>query len=263
MNPLKRENVASNDDWEDESAFDDLTPAAAPIPMNGKLMECVSTDVIKPKGRLKLVLNMVDVETGEEALYYVNNAQQLKHGRIKVGKKSEVAKLYRLTHGSKNQHRHHEFNQLIKHFVGYRFVCEVAQALYSNGDRYLKVISCQPASPIYDDTQYTRTGELRHKSNHKPAKIQQKANNDQTKNQQKTNKNLTVVKGYKSHEHLVQSTMPTNDKWLMANELMVNGLIPNPLEKYQTPNCLGGYDFMRMPQETMDQLYERVLDATF
>ena len=262
MSALKHSSYANNDDWDSESAFDDLMPTA-PKSINARVMECVSTDQIKPNGQLKLVLKMVDIETGEEALYFVNNAEQLKHGRVKVAKKSDVAKLYRLTHGFVNQHRHHEFNQLIKHFVGCRFICETATAFFGNGDRYLKVTSCQPSEPVYDDINYTRTGSQRQKPNGKSTKSRQKTNNCLTKSQQKSNKNLTVAKCQKAYKHLASSAIPTNGKWLIANELMVNALNPNPLEKYQMLNCLGGYDFVQMPQETMDQLYERVLDATF
>ncbi|MBE0471445.1 MAG: hypothetical protein IBX55_18290 [Methyloprofundus sp.] len=247
------------DDWDSPEAFDDI-PGPAKVQgesnqalyLSDRVMDCISTEIIRPQGHLKLFLKLVDVLTGEEAFYFINNAQQLKGGRVKVEKKSAIAKLYRLTHGFINQHRHHEFNQLIKHFIGQRFICTTQAATFRNGDHYLKVTSCKPESPIYDDDNYTRTGEIR-----------QKTNRNLTKNRQKTNKIQTVATPQKPLKHSTSSHAPTNDKWLMVNELMINE--PNPLlddkeeEIERTAKSLKG---MR-PGETLDEYFERVIDETF
>lgn len=192
------------------------TPPDAPHATNEpRLMECIKTDIIKPKSHLTMRLIMTDINTGEEAIYFVNNSEQKSGKRIKVNADSYVAKLYRLTFGFDNNHRLHEFNQLMKHFVGKRFFCTCEKRSYSKGDVYLNVTKCEPEHPVYDDEHYTKKGSIKQKPNRHLPKPKQKANNK-----------LTEPKPANPSKHLGLSTISTNDQCQMINEVMVNDDTP-------------------------------------
>ncbi|BBN59330.1 hypothetical protein HVMH_0924 [Hydrogenovibrio marinus] len=49
---------------------------------------------------------------------------------------------------------------------------------------------------------------------------------------------------------------------LIANEVLANNASLSNKE-YMVRNESGGFDFIQMPNETMDELFDRVLDTTW
>lgn len=128
----------------------------------GLLCECIEVRIIKIRGGATsiFVLELYASEAGLTLTMYFNCDSKTK-GLYKVSRKSDFAKMYRLTLGEVEEKRFSKSHQLLGHFLGCRFsVSKYESATLSNGTPYLKVTEIKPETPIFSD-RWTSTGVLR------------------------------------------------------------------------------------------------------
>lgn len=249
-----------NNDWDDSDAFDDLggtTDAAnnhlKPSQGTESVFIAVDFRVIGKTGKEAFALDLADVETGETVILFFNNvrASSGKTKHFAVSQNSKFGKLYRECFGEVKKARFAKSEQLVKHFIRKQLhlICETETATHANGEHYKKVTSCRARHPI--------------SQNHFGNKLEM--NRKQTGNELETN--WKRQSSSKPHKHLSHNPIKSTDKCLMTTELLSNehsqSITREIRNHHQRKNGFGGFDFKQMPNETTEQLYDRVLDATW
>lgn len=240
--------LAIRDDggWDNPTAFGDLPPEPLPNNQTGGIFKPVSSSITHGKGFCSFHLFLVDTETGEQAEQYFNNVIKGKNGCYSVKRNSKFVKLYRNVFGDINPRRFSKAHQLLKHFHDKDCLlkCKISEHKRKNGQLYNIVTESVSHSITGNllETDWKLTGNLL-ETNWKPQTLETPIN--------------TWSRG--------QSEVITNK--LITNEVIANRQIPTPLmldasELYQVRNKMGGFDFRQMPNESIDDYYERVIDAT-
>ena len=103
------------------------------------LCECIEARIasISIKGRIKpiFILELIDLKTGSVGIKWLAVTKSLKGG-YSVKPNSGFSRLYRLTIGYVDKARFSKANQLLKHFIGSKFIAEFENAQGSDDDNY-------------------------------------------------------------------------------------------------------------------------------
>lgn len=200
-------------------------------------------------------LDLVNEESGEEAILYFNNLKvsKAKSGCVSVQKNSKFAKLYRLTFGNSSPN-FSKAHQLVKHFIGYEFFCRTERAFHKSGNFYRKVIDIKPVKPIFNSKEYSNTGLLFGKKREKfnIGKKQETTGKQTGKIVEANWKTLGVCKYHKFNVlRAVSST---------TNFLMPNGVLSIDGGMEWESSCLIHKQRIR---ETDEEYLDRVINQTF
>lgn len=223
---------------------------------NQKTLTAFNADQWETRHGVKIILMLAD-DHGTSYRKFFQTQRVNKRNRIVTAKDGDLAKLYRLTLGKEAGHRLRNSMIMARALIGYKFIASTkAETDKSTGEIYFKANNLEPTNPVLTEL-WTATGATK-------SKIKRpKTNPDLTQNLPKIDPNLT-------RDHVAQTPINTwageqseSDIRCQILEEQIPDTSLTLLEKYKVKNNMSGYDFKQMPNETNDQYYERVLDATF
>lgn len=246
------------DDWNSTAAFDDLGGAYPTKPEEAAdwgLFKATRSSIHHGLGYCSFHLYLVNNETGEEAELWFNNVTKGKNGLYAVKRGSGFARLYIDCFGKVNPKRFSKAHQLLKHF--HKKVCLIeCKTEYSereNGELYSKVVEYKSGNKL--ETNWKFSGNQQ-ETFWKPQTHEPLVNTRAASQSQVIINNLIgngAIEQYKA-----PTLTPLEDKALTSQSVKSAELE----SKYQLVNEMGGFDFIKMPNETTDQLYQRCIDAT-
>lgn len=118
------------------------------------IFECIDARTGKSKTSKGLmdciILELYEHRTGRRSICFFNTIKN-RSGNFSVKKGSKFAKLYRVTTGKDPGPRLSKAQQLAKHLVGYKFLCEFRESISSQGSVYLNVTKIEPLNPCQSD----------------------------------------------------------------------------------------------------------------
>jgi hypothetical protein len=141
-------------------------------------------------GKAQAFLLKLETESGEIINKFFNVTKTQK-GNYTVGHNSDFAKLYRLTTGENPTARFSRADRLLKHLLGYEFVCEYDQSAWTDGTECLKVRNIRPLNPVQNN-EWTITGNLKQKIKVKTRKTHKISNVKMAMECQKNDNNLAT-----------------------------------------------------------------------
>lgn len=260
-------------------SFDESPRTEHPISLDD-VYEVIKTDeIIRPAslhGTHSFKFDLMNLVTGEMAVLFLN-ADKTKSG-YKVTHNGKFAKIYRLTIGDNPKARYSKAEQLRGHFLGQHLKCKTELASYANGDSYMKAVEAKPLTPIIK-AEWTATGNLIGKNRRCQPSQQAIAISPFNGNKVETvrkNYGNSLEKVWKNNgnDNTPQTTINNRPGEVFQSQITVQGNADNgrtvsrvvnsdSTSLYMTSNTLNGYDFIQMPEETQEQLYERLIEATF
>ncbi|WP_155837631.1 hypothetical protein [Hydrogenovibrio marinus] len=261
------------DNWNNPEAFSDIeTRNSTPRP---QILNEIISGIYIPfdwyktnyEGKPALVLKLYGKTSNEEVELFFNNFTLSKNKKnYKTERtKSKFACTYRLCFGMVNNDRFSKSEQLIQHFVDIQpeLNCKAKiQFRAKNHDSFYCVKEFNPCSPVYDDA-YSKRGVLINRKrgayNSQPGKKLENIRKEAGKHQERSWKEKQTSN---PHKNLVSNNISSTNYLLIANEVLANNASLSNKE-YMVRNESGGFDFIQMPNETMDELFDRVLDTTW
>lgn len=219
---------------------------------------------------------------GTSYIKYFQTKRVNKRERIVTAKNGDLAKIFRLTIGIDAGDRLRNSMIMARALIGCQFLCATeVRTDQKTGEISFKVKNLQPVEPIITD-QWTATGQL--KKQKRASKIEPKANPKLTQslpvfnpdltqslpvfNPNLTRSNTTTTRINTRSRELFQSDKRCQILDEQIQDEQVLGLNPSITQipqdnQYMVMNESGGFDFYRMPNETTEQIYDRVIDETF
>jgi len=249
-------------DEEIAKSWDDFSNSTVPISSTGSrvLAECVRVDIAEPKGRISIVLTLVEVKYPNREISCWFNVKPIEGKNTKrecrMLKDGKLAKLYRVTMGA-NPPRYNRSRQAAGHLVGELFYIEPV----NKSERGLEATSITPKVIKRSDL-WGKAGMLYQKRG---------GNLDKEKTGQCVGNE--GVKGGQSVGKEWASDMPTS---LASNEVQVISNTINQLPNTKGPVTCGSSvlvkgisnnckvtSFSRMDGELLGDYYDRVCEETW
>lgn len=224
---------------------------------------CVGAKVgqINVRGGMKpvFILDLVAEVNGRQIIKFFN-AQKTKAGNYTVSRKSNFAKLYRITVGENPSARFSRANQLLGHLLGKEFIVEYRAVTSTTS--YYKAENIKPVEPIITD-QWFPSGILKPniKVRHNEkllAKERQLIDKDLAINGQKDDNLLTIVSG---HESATEQGLGTDSNPIQNTTKIMKPLPHTTVEKINDKEMV--YCYKRNKDETDEDYDERVIRESF
>lgn len=233
--------------------------------------ECVcveaKTGQISTPGGIKhrIILTLIDLQSSKKLCLFFNTSKN-KSGHS-VRRSSNFAKLYRITLGENPSDRFSKSQQLMKHFIGEKFLCEYELARSSKGENYYKGTSIVPIAPCETNEWLPDGSELitknrRRQKDTKRTDTRKSIGNQLAKERQLVGNLLETVNSEKPHE--IRAEQPIS---------LPNKLTDSRLSAYSPSSTTSDervmnerervFHYHPMPNETDDHYFDRVIDESW